>query len=217
MVIPVGLNHEILENDIKEKYKNIRLNSKYQNGSTKVELICRIDDHKWQVFPRDIYDTHISCSDCNRRNANLTLRNRFHSEYPTLKIITRDIFSNPKITIKCTECGEKFEVYRKHLIGDNIRNFNDPVDTSKIIFMRHKKNPLECSSCKINKIQKFFVEVAKERNVEIIGEYINNTTPVKVKCNKCGTEYSVVPIYYVNKLTSECKFCKKKKRGMTNV
>ncbi len=46
MVIPVGLNHEMLENDIKEKYKNIRLNSKYQNGSTKVEVICRIDDHK---------------------------------------------------------------------------------------------------------------------------------------------------------------------------
>jgi len=77
MVIPVGLNHEMLENDIKEKYKNIRLNSKYQNGSTKVEVICRIDDHKWQVFPRDIYDNHISCSDCNRRNANLALRNRF--------------------------------------------------------------------------------------------------------------------------------------------
>lgn len=219
MIIPKGLTHNELEKYLRDNYSNLELKSKYRNGSTKVKVTCKIDDNEWEVFPRDIYDNsnNMICEECNRRKSNLILKNKFREHYPTLRIVTMDIFSSPKILIRCDKCKSTFEVYRKHLIGDNIRNFKERVDVSSIVFFKNKKKPFVCETCEINKIKNFFEEVTKERNVTIIGEYVNNTTSVKVKCNICGSEYSVVPIYYVNKITSECKFCKIKKRGKKNV
>jgi len=152
----------------------------------------------------------MSCKSCNRRKANIELRKKFIKSYPTMKISTADVFSKEKVTIQCNVCKNRFKVYRKHLIGNNITNFSEKVSLSNIIFFKDKKKPFECPICKINKVKEEFERVVKERECTIIGDYISNTGPVLIKCNHCNTEYSVVPQYYINKIVSKCKYCKKK-------
>ena len=158
----------------------------------------------------------MQCRSCNRRRANIDLRRKFKRKYPTLKIITSDVFSEEKITIECSICKNRFQVYRKHLIGKNITNFSEKVDLSNVIFFKNKKKPFECPVCKINKVKKEFYRVVEERECSVIGEYKNNTTPVLIECNHCHTQFKVVPQYYINKIVSKCKFCKTKPKGIND-
>jgi hypothetical protein len=152
----------------------------------------------------------MSCRECNRRKANMDLRKKFSRSYPTLKIVTSDVFSEDKTMIKCSICKNTFEVYRKHMIGDNITNFSESVDLSNIILFKNKKKPLECPVCKIKDVKKEFERVVKERDCSIVGEYVSNTSSVTIECNHCHKKYGVVPLYYINKIVSKCKYCKKR-------
>ena len=214
MKIPKNLTPEEFKKYFNINYKRLDLLNDYVNGSTKVKVQCQYDDNEWEVFPRDVYeDENMSCKQCNRVRANIELKKQFTREYPTMEIATPDIFSDDKTTIICKECGDRFEVYRKHLIGNNIRNFSTPVDVIDIVFFKDRKTPFECPSCKINIVKSEFEDKVKERNCSIIGDYTNNTAPVLIKCNVCETEYSVIPAYYINKIVSKCKFCKKEDKG----
>ena len=214
MKIPKNLNSEQFRNYFHEKYKDLILGEEYTTGSKKIEVQCRIDDHSWKVFPRDVYSTdHMSCKSCNRRKANIDLRRKFTRAYPSLKISTSDVFSETKTSIQCKSCRNRFEVYRKHLMGDNITNFSDRVDLSNIILFKNKKKTFECPSCKIKNVKDEFFRVVKERECIVKGEYVSNTGPVLLECTDCHNEYSVVPQYYINKIVSKCKYCKKKPRG----
>lgn len=208
MIIPKNLKTEDIAKYLKENHKRINLIGKYKNGSTKMKLKCKIDDFEWNVYAREIYDeTNIQCRECNRRAANLQLKNRFILEYPGFRIVTMDIFSNSKTHIQCDVCGHQFELYRKHLIGNNIQDFSEEVDTNHIIFRRTQKKDLLCPVCSINDVKGKFETIVKERNAVVVGDYVNNTSPVDIKCNDCGNVFGVVPSYYISKLTSSCKFC----------
>ena len=209
MKIPKNLDSEQFINYFKATYRDIVLLDDFTSGSDKVKVQCKKDDHIWKVFPRDVYSgDHMSCNLCNRRKANLDLRKRFNKSYPTLKIVTSDVFSEDKTLIRCNKCKHEVEVYRKHLIGDNITNFSEAIDLSNIILFKNKKKPFECPTCKISQVQDEFIRVVKERDCTIIGKYVSNTGSVMIECDLCKTQYSVVPLYYISKLVSKCKYCK---------
>lgn len=214
MKIPKNLTKEQFEEHLNNTYKNIILLDEYITGSDKVTVKCKLDDYEWKVFPRNVYTgDNMECSECNRRKANMGIRKRFNQEYPTLRIVTPDIFSNPKTVIRCQNCGDSFEVYRKHFIGNNITNFKEEVNINDIVFFKDKKKDLECVSCLINNVKEEFEKVVADRECTIVGEYTNNTTPVTIKCNNCGSEFGVVPNYYIDKVVSKCKYCKNEQIG----
>ncbi len=214
MKIPKKLTPEQFRSYFEENYKDLKLINEYTKGSEKIEIQCRIDDYSWKVFPRDVYsDENMSCRECNRRKANMDIRKKFSKTYPTLKIVTSDIFSEDKTSIKCSVCKSKFDVYRKHMIGDNITNFSEVVDISNIVLFKGKKKPFECPHCKITDVQKEFERVVKERDCTIVGDYVSNTSSVTIECNHCHKQYGVVPIYYINKIVSKCKYCKRRSPG----
>lgn len=214
MKIPKNLDSEQFKIYFYDNYKTLHLKDDYINGSSKVEVRCKIDDYTWNVFPRDVYSgDHMSCKSCNRRKANIDLRRKFTTSYPTLKIVTSDVFQEDKTVIQCNVCKSRFEVYRKHLIGNNITNFSEKVDVSNIIFFKEKKNSFECPECKIENVKEEFERVVAERECTIVGEYVSNTGAVTIECNHCHKQYGVVPIYYISKIVSKCKYCKKKTRG----
>lgn len=214
MKIPKGLDKDTFREYFEDNYKNLILIDDYTNGSTKMKISCKIDDNTWEVFARNVYeDENMVCKECNRRKSNLLIKDKFRRIYPTLRISTPDIFSNPKTIIRCDECGHRFEVYRKHLIGDNTRNFSEVIDETKIVFFRNKKKELECPKCSIKPIKQEFEKIVEQRNCTIVGEYLNNTTPVTIECNVCKTQFGVVPNYYIDKVISRCKFCKRKPGG----
>lgn len=211
MKIPKKLTSEQFLNYFNANYRDIILLDDYTSGSYKVEVRCKKDDHTWKVFPRDVYSgDHMSCNLCNRRKSNLDVRKKFSKSYPSLKIVTFDIFSEDKTLIRCKKCNNDFEVYRKHMIGDNITNFTEPVDVDGIVFFKNKKKPFECPVCKIDKVKNDFVKVVADRNCTIVGDYVSNTGPVLIECNYCHKQYSVVPLYYISKIVSKCKYCNRK-------
>lgn len=214
MKIPKNLDSEQFRNYFEENYNDLILVNDYVVGSEKVDVQCKIDDSTWKVFPRDVYSgDHMSCKSCNRRKANIDLRRKFARSYPTLKIVTSDVFGEDKTNIQCNVCKNRFEVYRKHMIGDNITNFSEKIDVSNIIFFKDKKKPFECPICKVKDVKEEFKRVVEERECTIVGDYVSNTGPVLIECNHCHKQYSVVPLYYINKIVSKCKYCKKKPKN----
>jgi uncharacterized protein with PIN domain len=96
------------------------------------------------------------------------------------------------------------------MIGDNITNFSDRVDISNIIFFKNKKKEFTCPNCKIKNIKEEFERIVVERDCKLIGKYVSNTGAVLIECNHCHNQYSVVPLYYISKIVSKCKYCKRK-------
>ena len=214
MKIPKNLDSQQFREYFEENYSDLILLEDYSAGSEKIEVRCKIDDNSWKVFPRDVYSgDHMSCKSCNRRKANIDLRRKFTRAYPTLKISTSDVFSEDKTTIQCNICKNKFEIYRKHMIGDNITNFSEKIDVSNIILFKEKKKPFECPHCKVKDVKDEFLRVVGERECTVVGDYVSNTGPVLIECNHCHKQYSVVPLYYINKIVSKCKYCKKKPKN----
>lgn len=98
--------------------------------------------------------------------------------------------NNIKVLIKCLKCNYKWEVLPMQLT--------------------RKNRPTGCPSCS-NNIRKdtemFKKEVFKWVGDEytVLGEYQNNSTPVTMRHNKCGKEYSVRPNDFQQGY--RCPFC----------
>ena len=101
-------------------------------------------------------------------------------------------FSLKKAKCKCNKCGTKKEVAYANL--------------SKYGFV--------CDNCDFpktkNPTKECFQNYIKTLNsdIEVVGEYINSKTIIKIRCNQCNNEYNVLPIVFINKDKCKCKYCK---------
>lgn len=76
-----------------------------------------------------------------------------------------------------------------------------------LCFKRFKKRN---NKLKVKTTEKFKNEIKEiNKNIEILGEYVNNKTKIHAKCNVCGYEWNVVPASLLN--GHGCPKCSRKK------
>ena len=51
---------------------------------------------------------------------------------------------------------------------------------------------------------------ASNGNVVLLSEYVNSRTRIKLKCLRCGNEYTAQPCTAINSITNGCSICYKK-------
>lgn len=92
---------------------------------------------------------------------------------------------------KCKVCNHKWKARQKNLI-------------------RGRGCP-ECSQKRRNcsKYKSFdcYEELLNDMNLTVISDYINASTPVKLRCNNCGTEFEST-LAYISHYSIGCKICK---------
>ena len=104
-------------------------------------------------------------------------------------ILGKYVSNKKKILVKCKICEHEWEVLPSNILDGH-----------------------GCKKCNIKKntkTHKEYVEEVNKKNpyIDIIGTYINNTIPIRVRCKHCGEEYDSNPLSILNgRLHRKCSY-----------
>ena len=156
--------------------------SDYVNARTKVKIRCN-KGHEYKVTPNE-FKKGSRCPECPR-NYSIQAKKEF------LELLTKEGYiligeytnNKTKVLIRCDK-GHEYKV--------------KPND-----FKSGYRCPICSCNCPIQAKKEFLELLAKER-YELIGEYKNNKTKIKIRCKK-GHEYKVKPSHF--KQGIRCPIC----------
>lgn len=152
---------------------NIEILTEYQGISSRLKLRCVIDGHTWETTAGSLVGKkYTGCSECYRRRTRRT-----HEEYiremkeihgDTIEVLGKYYNNATKVPLKCNICGHEWtSVYRNTVtLGYGCKR---------------------CGRNKRRKSQENYVSEVKDRfgdRIEILGEYVNNSTPILTKCHE---------------------------------
>ena len=184
--------HEQFVSEMKIQHPNIQILSPYINSKTKLLCKCLIDNYEWMQTPNSLQQG-IGCPKCNNymRMNNEEFLSEFYSKNNTIEIKSK--YKNRRTPLLC-ECkidGYQWNAYPYDLLHDKCR----------------------CRRC-LNK-EKYTTESFRNimykinPNISIIGNYINNKTPIECECKICGFHFYPPPGDIKNNKTG-CPNCKRK-------
>ena len=100
--------------------------------------------------------------------------------------------SDSLLDCKCEACNHKWKAKQRNLI----RGRGCP----KCSQNRRNRSKYKSFSC--------YEELLNDMNLTVISDYVNATTPVKLKCKNCGNEFEST-LTYISQHLIGCKTCKK--------
>lgn len=172
---------------LKKERPDLEILGKYINNYTKIKVKCSCG-FVYEATPTSLRDHH-KCKKCAGRYQ--YTKEELQEIRPDLEII--GILPNKKIQYRCPICKEITQTSQLWLIG--------------------KKRSECCYKCRGQRIAKGRTKTkeylqSKCPDIEILGDYIDNATPIKYKC-KCGTIHYARP----NNLISgnRCWHCRESK------
>lgn len=167
--------HEQFIEEMKEKHPNIEVLGKYINSRTKIICVCLIDYEIWEAVPYDLL--RYGCSVCSGKKRNhYSFIKELNKINPNIKVLDRYKGIHDNIKCKCEICGHIWNAEPNGLL--------------------HKNSG--CPQCVINKKTKTHEGFIKELsiinpNIEVLGKYINSSTPILCRCKIDGYEWSPKP------------------------
>ena len=168
------LTHEEFINRIKEVNSDIEILGEYVNARTKIKCKCKIDGYEWEVVPSSLLRGY-GCPKCagNIKKTTEEFINELNEINNNIEILGEYINANTKIKCKCKIDGYEWEV----VPHDLLRGYGCP----------------KCYG--MYKTTEEFKQELKEINddIEVLGEYVNSYTKIKVRCKIDGYEWSATP------------------------
>lgn len=186
---------------------NIIVLEKFKGSHTKILVKNKNCNHPaWEARPYSLLKG-IGCPECGRITAkknHTKTQNQFVEEIkaisPTIKILGKYIKTTERIDVKCEVCGNQWSPLAYSLL-----NGKGCPHCSALNAAKKRKNNLKAKST-----LQFKNELKKiNKNIEVLGEYINNKTKITVKCNLCNYKWNVVPASLLN--GHNCPKCGKNK------
>lgn len=172
--------HEEYVRQVKNINPNIDVIEMYINNNTSILHRCKIDGNEWRAKPNNILNGK-GCPICGNKKLHND-RVKSHEQYvqelkninPYIDVIGGYINARTKILHKCLIDGYEWNVNpNKTLDGHGC-----PV----------------CSKNKKKTHQEYIKELAKvNKDIEVLGEYINSQTSILHKCKKCNLIWETSP------------------------
>jgi len=167
----------------------------YINSNTKILMRHNFCGYEWETKPV-LFNRGRRCPKCSRRIIlsedilKNKLKEKFGSEY---ELIEFSGYANKNSKFKHNTCGTIFEMRSNNLI--NIEN-KCPYCSGKGKWSQ-------------NLFEKRLFELTNGEYT-LLSEYKNTRTKVKMKHNKCGHEWLVIPKNFIsNSVASRCPICSK--------
>lgn len=159
---------------------NIEVVGEYTTAKTKILHRCKIDGHEWYVAPTTILSGY-GCPVCGGS------MHKTHEEYvaeiaeinPNIEVVGQYINAQTKILHKCKIDGYEWS-------------------TRPLVTVRGNGCPMCQRRLARNRLAKTTEEYIKElsiinKNIAVLGQYINAKTQITHKCLICGWEWDVIP------------------------
>ena len=171
-----------------ETAENIEILGKYKGNKIKIKCKCKIDGYEWETIPNTLLKG-IGCPKCGIEKAKNS-RKLTHEEFlekfykqnknaENIEILGEYVKNNIKIKVRCKIDGYEWEVKPNNLLNNQ-----------------------GCPKCygNIKKTTEEFKREMKEinKNIEVLGEYINDKTKIKCRCKKDGYEWEARPNSLLN-------------------
>lgn len=193
-------HEEFLErlHQVNDKADDFELLTRYISSKDLIKCRCKICGHEWETKASNLLK-NCGCRECWKRSlmrGNDSFVKEFNERNPhadTIELLSEYVDSDTKIRCRCKIHKYEWENTPHHLLygqGCKLCGYQ----TIKIK-ERYSQN-------------KFLDNFNKTKNadtIEILGEYVNSTTPIDCRCKVCSYEWSPKPYY----LTSEhgCPVC----------
>lgn len=170
------------EDFIREFYKrnpnanNIEILSPYISNKRKVICRCKIDGIIWFTTPNALLRPH-GCPTCgNQKKSSEFFKKEMKNKKPNIIMLTEYVDANTKIFCKCKIDGYEWSAKPNDLLNS-------------------KNGCPKCSGKIKNKTTEYFKQELAEKNpnIEVLGEYEGNKTPIYCKCKVCGYKWSPRP------------------------
>lgn len=179
----INSNEKFIEK-IKELYPNIRILTEWKSASEKVEIEFKDCGHHRFITPNKLLNKKrkTECLECSGKVFNRTtkiFKKEIKEINPDIEIIGEYVNIGTKIQCKCKICGREWGNTPDHLLSGQ----RCPDCARKHLASLYQKP------------EKQFKEELYEINkdVVIIGNYVNNKTKIKCKCDICGNIWEVTP------------------------
>lgn len=189
-------NEEFID-EVKSINENILILSKYSKSHDYVKCRCLIDGYEWETMASCLLKGN-GCPKCGiekvqapRRRNQEHFVEQLYDVNPNIELISSYIGSHDKISVKCKVCDYEWTTLPGSLL--------------------YKKS--QCPQCiGIVITPKFFkrkVYDLVEDEYSVITDYIDASTPVTFKHNKCGTEFRMKPrSFFKSKTKCSNPLCK---------
>ena len=168
--------HKEFINELKEINDDIEILGEYVNNRTKIKCKCKIDGYEWKTTPNNLLHGQ-GCPKCSRHARKTTEEfiNELKQINDDIEVLGEYINDKTKIKVRCKKDGHEWKATPNNLLS----GYGCP----------------KCSGNIRNKTTEEFINELKQinDNIEILGEYVNNSTKIKVRCKKDGHEWKATP------------------------
>ena len=179
--------------ELKVVNPNIEVLGEYVNSNTKIKCKCLIDNNIWYPIPSNLLIGE-GCPKCKAINTSKRLR-KTHEDFlkelnqinSNIEPLEEYITGKHKIYFHCKICDTKWKTAPQTILNGSIC----------------------CPACANN--MKYTTEQFSNKiknivpDISIIGEYINNHTKIKCRCNKCKKIFYKTPSSIL--LGNGCPIC----------
>ena len=178
--------HEEFIKELEETNSNIEILGTYKNSKTKIKCRCKIDGHIWEATPNNLLNKNSNCPICGIKSRTKKHTKTHEDFIKELEKINSDIEvleqykgSHIKIKVKCKNDGHIWEVVPHSLLKEH----NCPICGIKSRTEKQTKTHEE-----------FIKELEKiNSDIEVLGQYVNAMTKIKVKCKIDRNIWEVTP------------------------
>ena len=170
--------HEEFIEEMKQLHPNIEVLGKYTTYTTPIKFRCKNCGREWECEARYMLRKKYSC-ECLERDDPRALspelyEKRFHEKANNIVLMTPYQTCRKKVHVKCNTCKYEWDVRPLDFLASG-----------------------ECPKC-IGKLKKttdmFKEELGRiNKDIEIIGEYIEANTNIRCKCKICNNEWNARP------------------------
>lgn len=178
-------------NKLRESGKKMVLIGTYTNNKTPTEFQCTVCNRPFTARPMKVLTTK-RCPHCFTTGVKHTeekFLERLRSERPDCVYISGYTDMSTPCEFKHLECGSNFSMPPTRVLA--------------------KSGCPECNHPHSSKTTEEFANELKEvygDEYTVIGEYVNNQTPIPVIHTRCGSETTIVPVRALQKRVG-CKHC----------
>lgn len=200
--------HESFVKTLAEICPNIEVLEKYKGSNTPIEVNDKTCAHSsWKARPVSLLRGN-GCPECGRITS-AKKRTRTNQEFeaemqqinPTIEIIGKYTKVTERIEVRCKNCG-----YNWNPLGYSLLSGKGCPHCSALNGAKKRNNKLS-----VKTTEQFKKELSeKNRNICVLGEYINNKTKISVECLVCGNKWDVVPASLLN--GHGCPQCGKRRK-----